>query len=86
MVGSVHFYVTLKSDFLERCSENEGSSLFDNLDNPWLEARRRLTPGRVYPVLGVEQQGRILTILDDTGHEWSAALGLFKFADDGAVC
>lgn len=82
---SVHFYVTLKDNFSERCQENDRQSLFDDLENPYSDARSRLTPGRVYPVMGVEDQGRHLTVIDDAGRPWTAVTGLFKFADDSAV-
>ena len=80
---SVHFYVTLKDDFGDKCRENDAASLFEDLENPYGDARDRLTPGRVYPVLGVEDQGRHLTVIDDSGRPWTTATGLFKFADDG---
>ncbi|PIE04501.1 MAG: hypothetical protein CSA76_03890 [Spirochaetales bacterium] len=84
MQNGVHFYVTLKTDFLERCGKYEGNYLFKDMENPWLEARERLTPGRLYPVLGVEGQGRSITILDDSGRSWNASLGLFMFAEDAS--
>jgi hypothetical protein len=81
MSDSVHFYVTLKDDFDERCRENETQTLFEDLDNPYLDARGRLTPGRVYPVLKVGLDGRHLTIIDDRGRPWNTMTGLFKFAE-----
>ena len=81
-VPSVFFYVTLKDDFAERCRESEGESLFDDLDNPYIDARGRLTPGRIYPVMGVRDDGRRLTVIDDEGRPWNAMTGLFKFADE----
>ena len=79
---SVFFYVTLKDDFPDRCRENEAETLFDDLDNPYLDAKERLTPGRVYPVMGVGDDGRRLTVIDDNGRPWNAFTGLFKFAED----
>ncbi len=75
-----HFYVTLKDEFPMRCSENHGFDLFDDLDNPWEDARERLTYGRLYPVLAVGEKGHSLTVIDDSGRQWSAATGLFKYA------
>ncbi len=80
--SSVHFYVTLKDDFGDRCLENGGASLFSDIDDPYSDAKDRLTPGKVYPVLGVEDQGRHLTVIDDAGRPWSASTGLFKFAPE----
>ena len=79
---SVHFYVTLKDDFIDRLRENESRSLFEELENPYLDARERLTPGKIYPVLGVTDEGRQLTVIDDHGHPWTAVTGLFKFAEE----
>ena len=79
---SVHFYVTLKDDFDDKCRENDGQSLFDDIENPYSDARERLTPGRVYPVMEVADQGRHLTVIDDAGRPWTAVTGLFKFAEE----
>jgi len=81
MTESAFFFVTLKDDFLERCDENECVTLFDDLDNPYLDAKGRLTPGRVYPVMKVGKDGRYLTVIDDHGRPWSTLTGLFKFAE-----
>ncbi len=78
---SVHFYVTLKDDFSDRCRENEVQALFEDLENPYLDARGRLTPGKVYPVMNVGENGRRLTVIDDLGHPWNAVTGLFKYAE-----
>jgi hypothetical protein len=79
---SVFFYVTLKDDFVDRCVENEAGSLFDDLENPYKDAKRRLTPGRVYPVMGIGEDGRRLTVIDDLGRPWKAMTGLFKYAEE----
>jgi hypothetical protein len=79
--SSVHFYLTLKDDFIDRVRENESRSLFDELENPYLDARERLTPGKIYPVMKVTDEGRHLTVIDDQGHPWTAVTGLFKFAE-----
>ena len=79
---AVHFYVTLKDDFIERCQENNVQNLFDDLENPYQDAFGRLTPGKVYPVLNVRDDGRALTVIDDLGHLWTAVTGLFKFAEN----
>ena len=81
-MDQVHFYVTLKDDFFDRCRENELSNLFEDLDNPYRDARDRLTPGKIYPVLNVKDDGRTLTVVDDLGRLWTAVTGLFKFAED----
>ncbi|MCK5734991.1 MAG: hypothetical protein KAH21_00880 [Spirochaetaceae bacterium] len=79
---SVHFYVSLKDDFTERCQENELQTLFDDLDNPYQDASSRLTPGKVYPVMNVGDDGRRLTVIDDLGRLWTAVTGLFKYAEN----
>ena len=81
-MDQVHFYVTLKDDFIDRCRENDLSNLFEDLDNPYQDARDRLTPGKIYPVLSVKDDGRTLTVVDDLGRLWTAVTGLFKFAED----
>ena len=80
-MDSVHFYVTLKDDFPDRCRENEVQALFEDLDNPYLDAQGRLTPGKIYPVMKVGDDGRLLTVIDDLGRPWTAVTGLFKYAD-----
>lgn len=80
-MDSVHFYVTLKDDFPDRCRENEVQALFEDLENPYLDARGRLTPGKVYPVMRVGEDGRRLTVIDDLGRPWTAVTGLFKYAE-----
>jgi|GEM_PF-1524467 len=77
----VYFYVTLKDDFSERYRENETQNLFDDLENPYRDARDRLTPGRIYPVMNVGENGRQITVIDDLGRLWTAVTGLFKYAD-----
>jgi hypothetical protein len=79
---SVFFYVTLKDDFEDRCVENEKGVLFEDLENPYKDAEERLTPGRIYPVLGIGEDGRRLTVIDDRGRPWKALTGLFKYAED----
>ena len=81
-VPPVCFYVTLKDDFKERCRETETGLLFDDLENPYSDAKQRLTPGRVYPVMGISEDGRHLVVIDDQGRPWNAHTGLFKYADD----
>jgi len=79
---SVHFYVTLKDDFADKCRENEIQNLFDDLDNPYQDAQNRLTPGKIYPVLEVGNDGRALTVIDDLGRLWTAVTGLFKYVEN----
>jgi len=80
-MNTVHFYVTLKDDFLEKCRDGEAVSLFNDIEDPYVSARERVTPGRIYPVLGVGEDGRRLTVIDDEGRLWTTMIGLFKFAD-----
>ncbi len=79
---SAHFYVTLKDDFFEKYLENEAVNLFEDLENPYHDAMDRLTPGKVYPVMNVEDNGRALTVIDDLGRMWTVVTGLFKYADN----
>jgi len=79
---SAHFYVTLKDDFNERFQENEVQNLFDDLDNPYKDAMKRLTPGKIYPVMNVGDDGRAITVIDDLGRLWTAVTGLFKYAEN----
>ena len=76
------FYVTLKDDFTDRCAESRSAGLFPDLEDPYLLAVGHLTPGRVYPVMTVDDGGRRLTVLDDVGRPWEGLTGLFKFAGD----
>ncbi len=78
---SPHFFVCLKDDFQDRCRESEEVALFEELENPYLDARERLTPGKIYPVVHVDNNGRQVTVLDDRGCPWETFTGLFKFAD-----
>jgi len=79
---SVHFYVTLKDDFNEKFQENKAQNLFDDLDNPYQDAMNRLTPGKIYPVMNVGEDGRAITVIDDLGRLWTAVTGLFKYAEN----
>ena len=79
---AVHFYVTLKDDFEDRCRENSAAGLFEDLANPWMDAQNRLTPGRLYPVMDVVDNGRSLTIIDDSGLAWTTSMVMFKYAAD----
>lgn len=80
--NSAHFYVMLRDSFAQRCVEHEDLSLFKDLENPYLEARQHLTPGRRYPVIKTGDDGRRLAVIDDSGHLWNGFIELFKFADD----
>lgn len=84
-VPAVFFYVTLKDDFKDRCRETEAEMLFDDLENPYSDAKGRLTPGKKYPVMGICDDGRRLVVIDDQGCPWNALTGLFKYADENWV-
>lgn len=79
---SPQFYVSLKDDFQDRLEEAELPYLFPEIEDPYLSAKTRLTPGRVYPVLRVAEEGRALSVLDDRGRIMTAATALFKFASE----
>ncbi|MCG8451567.1 MAG: hypothetical protein MI717_00110 [Spirochaetales bacterium] len=72
------FAVRLKDEAHRRLQEGRG--LFQELENPWETAQHHCTPGRVYPVMDVDSEGRFLTIIDDDGLLWMAHVALFKFS------
>ncbi|OQX29556.1 MAG: hypothetical protein B0D92_03100 [Spirochaeta sp. LUC14_002_19_P3] len=77
--GSAYFYVTLKDSFTRQCRE-EKHSLFDS--HPYSEARQHFSPGKVYPVLKIAENGHRLTLIDNNGLLCDASIGLFKFAEN----
>ena len=73
------FYVTLPDDFEEKCSES-GGGLFLDLDDPYKEAARRLTIGKVYPVMEVSDDDS-LVLVDDSGRLFKINSRMVKFSD-----
>ena len=72
------FYVTLRES--EDTGDDAGqASLFADVPDVRAEARRRLTPGRVYPVVDVVREGQDLVLPDDDGRLFTASSRLFRF-------
>lgn len=72
------FYVTLPDDFEEKCSQATGG-LFADLNDPYKEASRRLTIGKVYPVMEVSEDDD-LVVVDDSGHLYKMQSRMVKFS------
>lgn len=62
--------------------DNDESTLFSDLESPFTEAGRHLTPGHVYPVLEISDDIRQLKTIDDKGNFYTGLIGLFKFVRD----
>ncbi len=79
--GTPLFYVQLRDNFAEECSKRKDLPSFPGMDDdPYLEAREQLTPGRTYPVLEVPSSDEIL-ILNDRGVYYKVNNHLFKFTE-----
>jgi hypothetical protein len=74
------FYVQLKDDFNETCEIREKTPLFPGMQDPYLEARKHVSSGKVYPVIQVKGD-RDLLILDDKGFLYETPRDLYKFAE-----
>lgn len=72
------FYVTLPDDFEEKCSQSS-NGLFADLQDPYKEARQRLTIGKVYPVMEVSPDDN-LVVVDDSGHLYKINSRMVKFS------
>ncbi|MDC7222162.1 MAG: hypothetical protein PQJ60_00405 [Spirochaetales bacterium] len=73
------FYVTLPDDFEEKCSES-GGGLFLDIEDPYKETARRLTIGKVYPVMEVADDD-YLVVVDDSGHLYKINSRMVKYSD-----
>ncbi|MGD1829076.1 MAG: hypothetical protein ACPKM1_05860 [Spirochaetaceae bacterium] len=71
--------MTLPDDFEEKCSEND-EGLFLDMEDPYKEASRRLTIGKVYPVMEVSDDDS-LVLVDDSGHLYKINSRMVKFSD-----
>lgn len=72
------FYVTLPDDFEEKCALGR-NGLFRDVDDPYKEASRRLTIGKVYPVMEVTGKDE-LVIVDDGGRLFTLQSRMVKFS------
>ncbi len=76
------FYVTLRETGDD--GDDTGQvSLFADVPDVRAEARRRLTPGRVYPVVDVVREGQDLVLPDDDGRLFTGSSRLFRYVRPG---